>query len=412
MTLGWSVTTFTPLVLAIIGFGPWMRWSNDIVSWELGISIISLTAASMWLSLRSNSGIVFAIAAVTSGIIPILYEIQNNPVDQTGVGGALSLIVFIIVVQGWLAADHRPWQDLMQWVSIFLVGEVIIAMIIARVGDLNLILGPFRTDEYGDLSNIITLQVVLWFTVFLAYLPATLKRRIPYMPIGLAASLFLISPQASVLPWILTAIMLPYLLIISKVTRRWVANGIIAAGASFFIQRYVNSNGFYYEYFDSILIIALLATSEIARSKDKIDNFAHFALLGTLVVSDPVLMGSNYLIPWTIVIYTIVTSYMMLSEAQENQEEKSALGASSALFTSMMLSILLSFTGRLEVPLPDSILDSLSGFNITLAIVGITVYLSMMKFKETELDIGYLINMGNSNRKKLVLCFNLKLEIG
>ena len=406
VTLGWSVTTFTPLVLAIIGFGPWMRWSNDIVSWELGISIISLTAASMWLSLRSNSGIVFAIAAVTSGIIPILYEIQNNPVDQTGVGGALSLIVFIIVVQGWLAADHRLRQDLMQWVSIFLVGEVIIAMIIARVGDLNLILGPFRADEYGDLSNIITLQVVLWFTVFLAYLPATLKRRIPYMPIGLAASLFLISPQASVLPWILTAIMLPYLLIISKVTRRWVANStIIAAGASFFIQSYVNSNGFYYEYFDSILIIALLATSEIARSKDKIDNFAHFALLGTLVVSDPVLMGSNYLIPWTIVIYTIVTSYMMLSEAQENQEEKSALGASSALFTSMMLSILLSFTGRLEVPLPDSILDSLSGFNITLAIVGITVYLSMMKFKETELDIGYLINMGNSNRKKLVPVF-------
>ncbi len=400
---GWSVTTFTPLVLAIIGFGPWMRWSNDIVSWELGISIISLTALSMWLSLRSNSGIVFGIAAVASGIIPILYELQNNPVDDTGVGGALSLIIFIIIVQGWLAADYRLRQDLMQWVSIFLVGEVIIAMIFARAQDLNLILGPFRADEYGDLSNIITLQVVLWLTVFLAYLPATLKRRIPYMPIGLAASLFLISPQASVIPWIITAIMLPYLLVISKVTRRWVANStIIAAGASFFLQSHLNANGFYYEYFDSVLIIALLVTSEIARSKDKIDNFAHFALLGTLVLSSPVLLGSNVLIPWTIVIYTIITSYLMLSEAQENQEEKSALGASSALFTSMSLSVLLSFSGRLEVPLPDSILDSLSGFNITLAIVGIAVYLSMIKFKETELDIGYLINMGNSNRKKLV----------
>ena len=404
---GWSVTTFTPLVLAIIGFGPWMRWSNDIVSWELGVSIISLTAVSMWLSLRSNSGIVFAIAAVTSGIIPILYEMQNNPVDQTGMGGALSLIVFIIIVQGWLAADHRLRQDLMQWVSIFLVGEVIIAMILARSEELNLILGPFRADEYGDISNIITLQVVLWFTVFLAYLPATLKRRIPYMPIGLAASLFIITPQASILPWIVTAIMLPYLLIISKVTRRWVANStIIAAGASFFLQSHLNSNGFYYEYLDSILIIALLVTSEIARSKDKIDNFAHFALLGTLVISSPVLLGSNALIPWTIVIYTIVTSYLMLSEAQENQEEKSALGASSALFTSMSLSVLLSFSGRLEVPLPDSISDSLAGFNITLAIVGIIVYLSMMKFKETELDIGYLINMGNSNRKKLVPVFD------
>ena len=404
---GWSVATFTPLVLAIIGFGPWMRWSNDIVSWELGISIISLTAVSMWLSLRSNSGIIFAIAALASGIIPILYEMQNNPADDVGAGGALSLIIFIIIVQGWLAADHRLRQDLMQWVSIFLVGEVIIAMVFARSEELNLILGPFRAEEYGDLSSIITLQVILWLTVLLAYFPATLKRRIPYMPIGLAASLFLIVPQASIIPWAITIIMLPYLLIISKITRRWVANStIIAAGASFFLQSHLNSNGFYYEYFDSILIIALLVTSEVARSKDKIDNFAHFTLLGTLVVSSPVLLGSNVLVPWTIVIYTIITSYLMLREAQENKSEKSAMGASSALFTSMILSVLLSFLGRLEVPLPDSISDALSGFNITLAIVGIIVYLSMMKFKETELDVGYLLNMVNSNRRKLVPIFD------
>ena len=97
----------------------------------------------------------------------------------------------------------------------------------------------------------------------------------------------------------------------------------------------------------------------------------------------------------------------MLSEAQKNQQEKSAIGASSALFTSMVLSVLLSFSGRLEVPLPDSISDSLSGFNITLAIVGLIVYLSMMKFKETELDVGYLINMVNSNRRKLVPVYDV-----
>ena len=55
----------------------------------------------------------------------------------------------------------------MQWVSIFLVGEVILAMVFARAEELNLILGPFRADEYGDLSSIITLQVVLWLTVLL-----------------------------------------------------------------------------------------------------------------------------------------------------------------------------------------------------------------------------------------------------
>ena len=79
-----------------------------------------------------------------------------------------------------------------------------------------------------------------------------------------------------------------------------------------------------------MLIIALLVTSEVARSKDKIDNFAHFTLLGTLVVSSPVLLGSNVLVPWTIVIYTIITSYLMLNEARENKDERSAMGASSA----------------------------------------------------------------------------------
>ena len=41
--------------------------------------------------------------------------------------------------------------------------------------------------------------------------------------------------------------MLPYLLIISKITRRWVANSTItAAGASFFLQSHFNSNGSYW----------------------------------------------------------------------------------------------------------------------------------------------------------------------
>ena len=114
------------------------------------------------------------------------------------------------------------------------------------------------------------------------------------MPIGLAASLFIITPQASIIPWILTIIMLPYMVIISDVTRKWVANStIIAAGASFFLQSYLNSDGFYYDNFDTLLILALLVTGEIGRLKGKIDDFAHFALLGLLVLSSPVLLGSG-----------------------------------------------------------------------------------------------------------------------
>ncbi len=408
-TFGWSVTTFTPLVLALIGFGPWMKWSNDIVSWELGISIISLTALSMWLALRSNSGMIFAVVAIFSGLIPIFYEMQNNPVDQSGAGGALSLMIFIIIIQGLLAADNRLRQDLMQWTSIFLVGEVVIAMLITRVAELNLILGPIRGDELGDLSSIITLQVVLWVTVLLAYFPATLKRRIPYMPIGLAASLFLITPQASIIPWIITIIMLPYLVIISKVTRPWVANStMIAAGAAFFLQSHLNDSGFYYQYFDVLIIISLLAVGELGRLKGKLSDFAHFLTLALVVLSSSVLFGDDTLVPWTIVIYSLVSSYLMMDKAQKIGDENSAFGASTALFTTMLLSVVLSFSNRLEVPLPDSIMDALSGFNITLAIVGIAVYLSMLKFKDTELDLGVLVGIGNIGRKKLIPVFDIK----
>ena len=189
-TFGWSVTTFTPLVVALIGSSIWMEWSDNIVSWELGISMIALASLSMWLSLRANSGIIFSVVAVTSGLLPLLYEYNN---EDAGYGGAISLMVFIIAVQGILAADRRLRQDLMQWTSAFLVGEVILAIIIARDADFELILGPLRQFDLPEPARgYLTLQVGLWLAVLVAYFPATLKRRIPYMPIGLAASLFLI----------------------------------------------------------------------------------------------------------------------------------------------------------------------------------------------------------------------------
>ena len=61
ITFGLAVNTLTPLAIVMIGFGPWLDWSNQIVSYELGISIISLSALSMWLALRTNNGIIFSI---------------------------------------------------------------------------------------------------------------------------------------------------------------------------------------------------------------------------------------------------------------------------------------------------------------------------------------------------------------
>ena len=214
----------------------------------------------MWLSLRANSGIIFSVVAVTSGLLPLLYEYNN---EDVGNGGAISLLVFIIAVQGILAADRRLRQDLMQWTSVFLVGEVILAMLIAREQEFELILGPIRQYDLGTLSPYLTLQVGLWLAVLIAYFPATLKRRIPYMPIGLAASLFIITPSAGLIPWVTTLIMLPYLLVISKVTRNWVANmTMLAVGFSFFAQSHF-MGGFEPGWLEFTILVVVLFLSLI-----------------------------------------------------------------------------------------------------------------------------------------------------
>ena len=404
-TFGWAVTTFTPLVVALVGSSIWMGWSDNIVSWELGISMIALASLSMWLSLRANSGIIFSVVAVTSGLLPLLYEYNN---EDVGSGGALSLLVFIIGVQGILAADKRLRQDLMQITSIFLVGEVIIAMIIAGEYDFELILGPIRQNELGELAPYLTLQVGLWIAVLVAYFPATLMRRIPYMPIGLAASLFLIEPSASLIPWMTTMIMLPYLLVISKVTRNWVANmTMVAVGFSFFAQSHF-MGGFEPGWLEFTILVVVLMSGEAGRQKGHLSDWAHFVTLGLLILSESVLFGDDPYTPWSLFIYAVVSSFMMMMEAEKTSDKQKAFEASAATAATMVLAIVLSAFDRLEVPLPESFSSNLDGFNITLAVVGVVVYSAMRKFKTIELDIGVLLNWADSQRKKMVPVYDSK----
>ena len=405
-TFGWSVTTFTPLVVALIGSSIWMEWSNNIVSWELGISMIALASLSMWLSLRANSGIIFSVVAVTSGLLPLLYEYNN---EDAGYGGAISLMVFIIAVQGILAADRRLRQDLMQWTSAFLVGEVILAIIIARDADFELILGPLRQFNLpAPLNKYLTLQVGLWLAVLVAYFPATLKRRIPYMPIGLAASLFLITPTAGLIPWVITLIMLPYLLVISKVTRNWVANAtMIAAGFSFFVQSHW-MGGFEPSWLEATILICVLASGEVGRQKGHLSDWAHFVTLGLLVISDSVLFGDDPYVPWAIFLYAVISSYMMMMKAERADvfAKQIAFEASAATAGSIIIAVILSLFGRLDVPLPSSISNSLEGFNVTLAVVGLIVYATMRKFKSIELDLGVMLTWAENKRKDLMPVFD------
>ena len=403
ITFGLAVNTLTPLAVVMIGFGPWLDWSNQIVSYELGISIISLSALSMWLALRTNNGIIFSIVAVFSGLVPILYEFAHTPDVIGGEGGALSLMTFIILVQGSLAADDRLRQDLMQWTSIFLVGVVIYAIWLVQHDDLNLVLGPLKGNDLGALEGVVNLQVILWLTVLVGYFPATLKRRIPYMPIGLAGSLFLFTPESSIIPWIIATAMLPYLVIISKVTRRWVADwSVIAISGAFLIQSYYNPVASEYDLLEEIILLTILVIVEYSRRNDRLTDFSINIAIVNLFLSKAVLFGTSWLIPWAVVFYILISAYLQQQEAVESGKQRKFVSASLGITIAMALTVVLSSLERLEIPMLDNYQNHLDGFNVSLAIVALAAYIMMFKFRESELDLGYLLQLTQAKGQGMV----------
>ena len=49
----------------------------------------------------------------------------------------------------------------------------------------------------------------------------------------------------------------------------------------------------------------------------------------------------------------------------------------------------------------DDYQNVLDGFNVSLAIVSLTVYLVMFKFRDSELDLGYLFALSQTRGQKI-----------
>ena len=411
-SFGWSIISFTPLALIAAGVGPWLSWSGDVVSWELGISIVSMSLLSMWLALESNNGFIFSIVAVVAGLIPLLYEILNENAPADGVGGALSLLVFIIIGQGFLAADERVRKGLMELTSIFLIAEILIAIIVTREGDLNLILGPIRESMLGDAATYINLQSVLWVTVLLAYFPAVHKQRIPWMPIGLAGSIWILEPGASLVAWGIALIVLPYMLIWAKATRSWVANAtFIAAACSFFLQDTMNFWGdlnFIENEFVILIAVVLIIVGELSRSKSSLENWAHFVGVGIIVLSDSILINGETIVSWLLVLYLIISSWGILNKASITQNIKDRLEGSAALLVSIVLTLILTINERLVLPLPENIESAIDGFNVGLVVLAFAIWLGFRKYKSLEFDIGNLFNWCIDSGKKNVPVYDMQ----
>jgi len=414
-TFGWGVAIYGPLALMIAGIGPWLDWSNHEVSYELGIAIIILSFASMEAALRSNKSMHFFVAAIVSGIIPILYELYNTNAPTGGEGGALSLLIFIIAIQGYYASKQELRSDLMQKASVLLVGEVLVAMFIARVEELNLVIGPLKSENLGLLGEHLTLPVMLWVTVLIAYFPAVMQRRVPWMPIGLAFSLFFLPTESNMIPWIITLAMIPYMLFINKNARKWVADLTVAMLAvSFFMTDSIArvndipyADIFSIPYAHYLIPITLVVIAEAGFRQKKISSWAHLSIVSGVTLSRAILGAEEWFLPWVFVAYILYIASTSLNMATKSGEFKDRKESTQTVIIALGATLLLAIFGKLNLP-ETSFDELLSGFNISLMVLGLASYFLLRIGREVEFDIGMLLNWQTIKKKSTI--FDVELN--
>ena len=290
-SFGWAVASYIPLGLLLVGVGTWIEWAEYEVSYPLGTAIVGLCGLAMYSALMSNKSINFAVVSVVSGVIPIIYEILNENAPEEGKGGALSLLIFIIIIQGYLAGNERLKQTLAEKMSFFMIGVVVVAMLIASLEDFNLVIGEFKQAEMGNQSaaNVLTLPVALWITVLCAYFPATHRNRVPAMPIGLAFSLWTLDGDEAIIPWVIALVMISYMLFAAKATRKWVANLTISALSFSYLFSDQIGYGVDQVEMDIAIAIGIVVIAETARRLDKISIWNSVQTVTFIALSSTIL---------------------------------------------------------------------------------------------------------------------------
>ncbi len=392
-SFGWAVASYIPLGLLLVGVGTWIEWADYEVSYPLGIAIVGLCGLSMYSALMSNKSINFAVVSVASGIIPIIYEILNEKAPVGGEGGALSLLIFIIIIQGYLAGNERLKQALAEKMSFFMIGVVIIAMFIASIGDLNLILGPFKPNNLGDqgIVTLITLPVALWITVLCAYFPATHRNRVPAMPIGLAFSLCALDGNEAIIPWVLSLIMITYMLFFAKATRMWVANLTMSALSFSYLLSDQIGWGVDQIEMDVAIAIGIVVIAETARRLEKISIWSSVQTVTFIALSSTILDSHYWFVTWVFVIYLLGMVYESMLKAR-NGDDVEKRNSTLALITALVVSSGLLLGGKLKIP--DSYqISALNGVSLEYLVLGLIVYTLFNTVRDVELDIGQLLSL-------------------
>lgn len=389
---GWAVASYGPMIVLLgAGMNIWLKWSGGVVSYEIGVSLIALSVAAMEMALRSNNSINLTVIVIASSIAPILFELAHE-VASDEVGGALSLLVFIIAIQGYYASKQELRTDIIQRASLVLIGVIIVAMAFARAENLNLILGPLTANALGGFSHHLTLIVALWLAVLGFYFPAMLDQRLPWIPIGLAFALMIIPTDESTIPWLVTVAILPYMLLISKATRLWVANGTMAMAAISYIVTDLVARSQDIAQIDTygttglhlLIPVAFVGVSEFALRDGKIDIQIHMLVIGCIALSRAVLFAEEWYMPWLFVVYLLYLARRGFSDIDEDSSLQARWKAtmSSLLANGVMIGMVA--LNRLNVP-DDFIIG---GYSFHVFIIGAVFYFVLRPNRDKEFDFG------------------------
>jgi hypothetical protein len=392
-TFGWAVASYIPLALLLVGVGTWIEWAEYEVSYPLGISIVGLCGLSMYSALMSNKSINFAVVSVVSGIIPIIYEILNENAPPGGEGGALSLLIFIIIIQGYLAGNERLKQSLAEKMSFFVIGVVVVAMLTASLENLNLIIGPFKPSEMGsqNAATLITLPVALWITVLCAYFPATHKNRVPAMPIGLAFSLWTLDGDEAIIPWIIALVMISYMLFAAEATRKWVANFTMSALSFSYLFSDFIGYGVDQVEIDIAIAIGIVVVAETARRLDKISIWSSVQTVSFIALSSTILDSAYWFVTWIFVIYLLGMVYESMIRAR-GKDDIERRNSTLALITALAVSTGLLLAGKLEIP-ESYQFSALNGVSLEFVLLGLIVYALFNTVRDVEIDLGQLMSL-------------------
>lgn len=351
---GWSVVVFTPIGLLWAGLGTWMVWSEGLIDWEITVAVLVLCSASMYASIRSDLAFTFGVAAVTTSLLPIVYQMATTMPEEEGFAG-VGMLIPLILLQGWFARDERLRRELVERVSWGMVGLVGLVMVASLGDDTPLRLASFTVADVGLDPALVTPGVLLWFTMLVGYFPAVQQRRVPAMPIVLAGTLWSFSGDAALAPWLVAVTMAAYMLGYAEATRTWVATATLGALTGSMLIRsmlvgegLIEASAFLDERFAGVIPLALLGLALLGRGRELVPRSSPMfvVLLIVLMPTTNALLMESWWLAWVVALLPLA---LWQSDLRRSDGDESGSHSLQGL-VAMSIAAILSVGGLLRLP--------------------------------------------------------------